>query len=32
MNEAIGELRIPKRTGTHADVFAAVGLADLVID
>jgi hypothetical protein len=30
MKDAIAELRIPKRTGTHADVFAAVGLADLL--
>jgi hypothetical protein len=30
MNDVITEFRIPKRTGTHADVFAAVGLADLV--
>jgi hypothetical protein len=30
MQDAIAELRIPKRTGTHADVFAAVGLADLL--
>jgi hypothetical protein len=30
MKDAIAEFRIPKRTGTHADVFAAVGLADLL--
>jgi hypothetical protein len=30
MNDVITEFRISKRTGTHADVFAAVGLADLV--
>lgn len=30
MNEKTRVFRIPKRTGTHADVFAAVGLADLL--
>jgi hypothetical protein len=30
MNDVIDAFRIPKRTGTHADVFAAVGLADLL--
>ena len=31
MTEVIDTFRIPKRTGTHADVFAAVGLADVLI-
>jgi hypothetical protein len=30
MNDLVQEFRIPKRTGTHADVFAAVGLADVL--
>lgn len=30
MSDPVQEFRIPKRTGTHADVFAAVGLADLL--
>lgn len=30
MKAVIAEFQIPKRTGTHADVFAAVGLADLL--
>ncbi len=30
MNETPQVFRIPKSTGTHADVFAAVGLADLL--
>lgn len=30
MNELPAVMRIPKSTGTHADVFAAVGLADLL--
>jgi hypothetical protein len=30
MKDVIAELRVPKRTGTHADIFAAVGLAELL--
>ncbi len=30
MNENYQVFRVPKRTGTHADVFASVGLADLL--
>ncbi len=30
MSETFQVFRIPKRTGTHADIFAAVGLADLL--
>ena len=30
MNEDRHVFRIPKSTGTHADVFLAVGLADLL--
>ncbi|MBI3304524.1 MAG: hypothetical protein HYZ72_20875 [Deltaproteobacteria bacterium] len=30
MNDTLQVFRIPKRTGTHADVFAVVGLADLL--
>ncbi len=30
MNEVFSGFRVPKATGTHADVFAAVGLADLL--
>lgn len=30
MNETLQTFRIPKQTGTHADVFTAVGLADLL--
>jgi len=30
MNEPFTEFRIPRSTGTHADVLAAVGLADLL--
>jgi hypothetical protein len=30
MNDAIDEFRITKKTGTHGDIFAAVGLAELL--
>src|SRR5438094_558524 len=30
MNDSVQIFRLPKKTGTHADVFAAVGLADLL--
>jgi hypothetical protein len=30
MNDPVQAFHIPKRTGTHADVFAAVGLADML--